>query len=531
MSVFKKLRVLIRWMVTQGYRSFADLDRDASERFMAVIAQRPGKAPNSAVKSVTCQGYANLLVRLYQQGEKWPDVAIADPFAGNPPPFRRHDRGWLPYTPDSIAVFLVSAALRLIGVPADDVIALQSRAQAVYDEALANGMPQTKAGFIVNDALVGTVFSCLPGEDSPWYDAPVTSTKQIHFLVDRIYEACFVVISYLVGARVSEILSLRVACIEKHAAGDGNERFTYLVGQIYKTSREHGGETHRWIAPAPVERAVAVMTQLTARLRALSGRDTLFLSMGSSGLVGPDARVTVPVVSTLISRLNGRFAPFIRLPLHDGQPWHLNTHQGRKTFARFVGKRDRTGLHALQVHFGHVTRVMTDRGYVGTDFSLDDLIDRHAQEETRAALEAVVTATSLAGKGGRMIATRSRFRGRTREGDVQAYVRFLMEETDLRLGVCDWGYCVYRHESAACLGNEKGPNLVLRTESTCLSCPNFVVTDRHKRVWQSRRDRNRALLEQKGLDLGSRELAERRVAECECILAELDERGGTCDGT
>ena len=33
-----------------------------------------------------------------------------------------------------------------------------------------------------------------------------------------------------------------------------------------------------------------------------------------------------------------------------------------------------------------------------------------------------------------MIAARSQFRGRTRDGDVQAYVDFLMKETDLRLG-------------------------------------------------------------------------------------------------
>ena len=58
------------------------------------------------------------------------------------------------------------------------------------------------------------------------------------------------------------------------------------------------------------------------------------------------------------------------LPQHEGKPWHLNTHQGRKTFARFVAKRDRTGLHALQKHFGHVSLAMTDRGYVGTDFAL-----------------------------------------------------------------------------------------------------------------------------------------------------------------
>ncbi|WP_307959230.1 hypothetical protein [Sinorhizobium medicae] len=164
------------------------------------------------------------------------------------------------------------------------------------------------------------------------------------------------------------------------------------------------------------------------------------------------------------------------------------------------------------------------RGYVGTDFALDDLIDRHTQEETRPALKEVLTATTLAGEGGRMIAARSQFRGRTRDGDVQAYVRFLMQETDLRLGVCDWGYCVYRVETAACFGDEKGPNPVLRTESTCL-CANFAVMARHRPVWQARRDRNADLLDHPGLDPVSRRVAETRIAECGRILGELEKDG------
>ena len=529
-SVFKTLRMLIRWMAAQGYRSFADLDRDGCDRFMTTVAQRPGSKPGKPLKSTTLQSYANLLTRLYLQGAKYPEVAIADPFPVLGPPVVRHDRGWLPYTPDAIAVPLVAAALRLIGPPADDVIALQTLAQTVYDDALAKGISQTKAGFIVTDAIVGFSFSTLPGEDASWHAAPVTSTKQIRYLADRIYDACFVVIAYLVGARVSEILGLQVGCIEQHPSGDGSESFAYLAGRIYKTARGIDGEAHRWVAPTPVERAIFVMERLTARLRAQSGRDDLFLVMASTGLVGPAARTDLPVVSTIIRRLNDLFAPFIGLPDHEGEPWHLNTHQGRKTFARFVGKRDRTGLHALQAHFGHVTRAMTDRGYVGTDFALDDLIDRHAQEETRAALEEVLTATALAGKGGRMIAARSQFRGRTRDGDVQAYVSFLMEETDLRLGVCDWGYCVYRIETAACFGDENGPNPVLRTESSCLTCANFAVTARHRPVWQARRDRNVDLLDHPGLDPVSRRVAETRIAECDRILGELDHGKDGRDG-
>ena len=35
---------------------------------------------------------------------------------------------------------------------------------------------------------------------------------------------------------------------------------------------------------------------------------------------------------------------------------------------------------------------MTDRHYVGTDFDLKDLVDRHALDETRTALETLLTA-------------------------------------------------------------------------------------------------------------------------------------------
>jgi hypothetical protein len=40
MTLFKSVRVLIRWMEEQGYRRFSDLDRDASERFIVAMAQR-----------------------------------------------------------------------------------------------------------------------------------------------------------------------------------------------------------------------------------------------------------------------------------------------------------------------------------------------------------------------------------------------------------------------------------------------------------------------------------------------------------
>ncbi len=525
-STFRVLRSLVRWMAARGLRCFADLHRDTALEFFADVARRPGMKEGKPLSAATLSTYRGVLHLLYLQGGRLPDVAIDEPVPVLLQRLPKHDRGWLPYTPDEIAMPLVSAALRLIGTPASDVIALWHRAQTAYDAALADGMSQTKAGFRVVDAIAGFGFSTLPGEAQPWQAAPVTSTKRVRTLVDRIGESCFIVVAYLVGARVSEILGLQAGCIERNPSADGTEQFAYLAGRIYKTARAESGQAHRWPAPPAVERAIAVMEQLSAPLRQRTGRTDLWLSPDSTGLAGPAARIRVPGVQTLIGRLNKGFAVFIDLPQYQGAAWHLNTHQGRKTFARFVGKRDRTGLDALRAHFGHVSRVMTDQGYVGTDFALDELIDRHARDETRAALEELLTAASLGGKAGRMMAARSEFRGRTRDADVQAYVEFLMAETDLRLGACDWGYCVYRSETSACLGGEKGPNPASRTQSVCASCANFAVTDKHRPVWEARRTRNVSLMQSHALDPESLALAEARVGECDRILAQLNSAAG-----
>ncbi|MFU5003727.1 hypothetical protein [Pseudomonas paraeruginosa] len=122
--IFDMPRMLIRWMAAQGYRSFAKLDRDGGDRFWAAVAQHPGSKPGKSLSTMTLQPYANLLTCLCLQGSTFSEVAIDDPFPGTVPPFVRHHRGWLPYTPNAAAVPLVSAALRLIKQTADDVIAL-----------------------------------------------------------------------------------------------------------------------------------------------------------------------------------------------------------------------------------------------------------------------------------------------------------------------------------------------------------------------------------------------------------------------
>ena len=518
---FQILRVLIRWMVAEGCRCFADLDSDAAQRFLRDIDQRPGRGGRLLSETVTPDGYIRVLDLLYLQRD-WFSEAPAEPLvkpALGTRLLRSSQRSKpMPYTPDAIAVPLVSAALRLIGTPADDIILLRERAEGAYAQALSRGFGYRARKRHMRACLADFCFSTPCDETAPWRTEPLLNLQSVQFLVNRVYDACFVVIAYLIGARVPEILGLRAGCVEHHAAADCTETFAYLNGQIYKTASSPGGVPHRWVAPAPVVRAVTVLERLSAPLRQRTKRKELWLSemVGRKG-------IGIPRSSGMAIRLNGCFASFIELPMHNGQPWHFTTHQGRKTFARFVGRRDRTGLDALASHFGHVTRAMTDKGYVGTDFDLTDLIDSETVDDTRAALEDLLTTTTAAGSAGRAISSHSRFRGRTRDGDVAEYVDFILTETDMRLGHCDWGYCVYRRENASCLGDDNGPNPAIRTQSICATCSNFAVTEKHQPVWEERRRQNARLLGHPMLDDDSRALATIRINECERILSELQQ--------
>jgi hypothetical protein len=259
--------------------------------------------------------YRRILLTLYQQRNKLPDAPCEHPFGGE----RRVTgfqaaRNPLPHTPDAIAVPLISAALRLIGQPAEDVIALRDRVQGIYQDALDQGRQGPAARHAACAAALTFEFATLDNEHAPWH-SPVVGTKPVRFLIERIYDACFVIIAYLVGARVSEILGLELGCIERHASADGTEAFPYLCGRIYKTAPSPDGDPHRWVAlhpwcapsrfRTPVRAAAA--THRTARGCGWRCWDTASSRAGAGGGA---------VVSTMIVRLNRHFAAFIGLPPH-----------------------------------------------------------------------------------------------------------------------------------------------------------------------------------------------------------------------
>src|SRR5574341_743604 len=104
--------------------------------------------------------------------------------------------------------------------------------------------------------------------------------------------------------------------------------------------------------------------------------------------------------SSSIAYFLNLFARWLGLPSFEGQQWHLTTHQGRKTFARFAALRDRTGLFALAQQLGHRDRSITDAGYVGTAYALNREIHAEVLEQSVSAWEHMLSAPELGGRAG-----------------------------------------------------------------------------------------------------------------------------------
>jgi hypothetical protein len=210
------------------------------------------------------------------------------------------------------------------------------------------------------------------------------------------------------------------------------------------------------------------------------------------------------------------------LPRYEGKPWKLSTHQGRKTFARFAALRDRSALFALAQHMGHRDRAATDQGYVGTDYALESEIDAAVLEQSVSAWEHMLSAPELGGRAGcEILAKRPHFRGARMKQDLKSYARMLAE-AGLILGVCDYGYCVYRQEYSACLGNASGPNPARREPSTCASCKNFAVSTQHRPYWLDQVSRNEAFLNEPALPTQTLKIARERLAEALAMIHSID---------
>ena len=518
------LRMLIRWMDEHHVRRFAQLEATDLQRFQRSLAERRN-SNGRTLAPTTIQKYLHMLLYLYRYRAEIGDGRSVDPCPGQSSGVlagvRENEIPRLPYTPDAIAVPLIHRAIEFLSSCACDLLRAREVFAAVVAEVRRRGHTPEVWRKASARALARITLSTHRGA------YPIASAAELARLLDALYAACFVVISYLVGARASEILQLRVGCVRPlDEDGEADAGLTVIQGAIFKRAAQFHGRPHQWVAPAAVVHAIAVLEALSAPHRTRTGRDELWLRTRSCFGASEwhyDTSSAVRVTSTQEMRLLlCRAAPWFNLPSHNGKPWRLSTHQGRKTFVRFAALRDRTALFAIAQHLGHRERGVTDYCYAGSDHVLNREIDAAILEQSVTAWEQMLSARRLGGRAGaEVLAKRPRFRGQRVKQDLKRYARTLAN-AGLTLGVCDWGFCVYRQDHSACLGSTTAPNPVRREPSTCASCRNFAVGPQHLAYWQTQVSRHEALLNNPALPRQTLQIARERLREALAIVRACD---------
>jgi integrase len=522
---FSHLRLLLRWMDQEEILRFADLDAAALLRFQQTIMQRKGRI-GSAITRGVARGHFMVLVCLYHFRDELGDGLRSDPFAGQRPGVPGNTR-YGRYTPDVVAVPLIQRSIEFLENATIDTL----RAREIYAESMAEALKRRRKNGNCN--VIARLALRSIRINTPHGTQQILTIPNLSNLLDMLYAACFVVISYLVGARVSEILQLRAGCVQPrptHTA-NGETEIVVMVGALFKKEPGYHGRPHEWVVPQAAIHAIAVLEALSAPHRSYTGRSELWLrarcrarSHGATEWQRkPTGSWPIQIATAEnIGNLMERYARWLDLPFIEGRQWHPTTYQGRKTFARFAALRDRTSLYALAQQLGHRDRSMTDSGYAGTDYVLEREIRSEVLEQSFGAWEHMLSTPRLGGRAGSVImAKRPQFRGARTKNDIKTYARMLVE-AGLVLGVCDYGYCVYRQEYSACRGNAAGPNPVYREPSTCVRCLNFAVSTEHRPYWLEQMRRCEALRNEPALPTQTLKIARERFEEARDMLRSID---------
>ncbi|HET7570303.1 MAG TPA: hypothetical protein VFK96_06925 [Gammaproteobacteria bacterium] len=328
--------------------------------------------------------------------------------------------GWIPPLPDEVALPIMNAAWRMLGEPAEDVIALQEQCLRAYHFRLS-GKPRSATPDGKAKAAAAVVmafrFSVIDGETTPWRE-PVTHEvvealhkKRSRFkskreplqvfrnLICDIRDAAVITLQSQVGLRVNEICGLDgewngatrcPSCIDVRLSKTELNEVFFLKGWLSKT--RSAKEPVEWVMGMrpvgsnqipPAVHAVNVLFRLYQPWRDLAvTRRSLIVGFRHPRGVPRVPESTGPI--SAVGLLNGfksfvfRHVDLSRLPersalgedlreYRSSRGRCLRTHQWRKTWAHYIYRTDTRMVAAIAQQFKHLSLAMTEQNYIGSD--------------------------------------------------------------------------------------------------------------------------------------------------------------------
>ncbi|MFE3661101.1 hypothetical protein [Streptomyces sp. NPDC059165] len=349
--------------------------------------------------------------------------------------------------------------------------------------------------------------SGLPVGEQACLDAPITglldgrpwrSTRigrdEASRLARLLSTACFVIVSYLSGARVGEVLNLRRGCTKRDPATG----LWLMEGLYFKGAEDEDGNKipegqmrpDPWVVINLVAGAISVLERLHPNPVLFVNQIEPYLNRSRGSKRHGEARSDRVMASDLASFTTWVNAYCAQSGRSDGIPddarGALAPSRFRRTLAWFIRRRPR-GLIAASVQYGHAHTQML-QGYAGSyesgfpdEYAFEDWLFRLeglTEDEQALAQGEYVSGPAADAYRYRIAAASREFGGRVLKKERQA--RDLLGNPLLQIHHGKGMTCVFDPATAACQlrGSLGDPMVTPDTDDCRPKCPNLARTDR-----------------------------------------------------
>lgn len=511
---FRALRCLVRWMIERDIWRLSSLEVDDLYEF---IQSRKARNSDDRPSLATLKGWLRLFAQMWVYRDGYSASLRFDPRKFESDILlRARGRETLRYKaiPEESALPLIFDALTWMEDYAPLVTSVAHQYWKIAEKVGVSKSGATKA----RHKLLVELDSNEHWQEICRMLGPVSRrASTLAKAISHTQAAAIILLLFTAGIRSRELTRLDTDCIV--ARQENGCEAIYLKGVAAK---KHGRQ-REWAFFEPLASVIRNTRDMFAPA-CRSDQSPLFV-VGNSKL----ALNRRPTRRILPGTLGRRIREFANASYRRDRPKisRLHPHACRKTFATFVAKRDKRALESLAWQFGHAYAAFTDGVYVGSDFELAEILAEADRQALTTALERLLEAPSLGGKGGTaIIAARDQLRAEGRFRGKRA-LRSLVEKLisqNVKVAPCDWGYCVYSQTLSACSGSENGPNPIERSPDVCAGCRNFAVTDEYKGWWNERVRRDSEFLKRPNLPEQTVVIVSKQIASGMRVLQELEDK-------
>jgi integrase len=292
----------------------------------------------------------------------------------------------------------------------------------------------------------------------------------------QLRTACFIIVVFSTGMRLSEILAMKRGCVRQEKTAN-HGTFFWIDSRLYKTQKLVSGAPRAWMCGPLAAQAVEALERLCRILNV----KTKYLFA--------DIRMFITVIRTKGSkvRLINRFTAGHEVKKFCaalGIRSDIHTHRFRRSFARNIIRFSSTSILALREHFKHWSIYMTD-WYVGVDPELIEDLEAERRLLSIEAMEKIFT-QPVSGAGGRKWTKEleqriqdgrlpRNFKGKAGLEFRKTMISGLHDSGMIVVPCGNFTHCVFQQDRALCNeGDRPIPNRCNPTD-----CPNSYITEEH----------------------------------------------------